>query len=166
MKKMLLGILLIGCVVLAGCDPEEEVLKKGATLDIERIEGTVLSKEIRYYAGDMHHTKELKGDSYYCTIIQQVARGYATNVEYLGIPVEVFDALDEGMKLPPKILILSLKDLTKMEGEIIDMRAYLHLDQFFIVVSDVDKINVYMVGKRAYYKLLHIGLDLPIEVND
>ncbi|MBI2124352.1 hypothetical protein HYT92_01035, partial [Candidatus Pacearchaeota archaeon] len=67
MKAFLLALLVFSAAVfLAGCDPSQDELKKSQNIDIRRIQGTVASKYVMYYTGDLTETMEKKGQPYYC----------------------------------------------------------------------------------------------------
>lgn len=164
MKKKILIFLCMSLFILAGCaDPTEKELTKGQKIDIERMQGTVVSKSIRYFEGDRGKTTERKGKPYYCLEISFVEGSLAKKEEFKDVPIEVFDAVNVGTILPVARL-LTLTQLAKMQGEIVDMQANLASRKFSIVVKNLDGINVYAIDIKTYYELLHIGTKLPVSV--
>lgn len=161
-KKLILALLLVSCILFTGCDPTEKERAKGQNIDIERMDGEVVSRGIKYFEGDRTPTQERKGQPYYCvTITYKNENGAKITEQFKDIPIEVFDALYVGKKLPTSPL-LTLTHLTKMEGEIVDMQADLERLRFSIVIKNLEGIEVYNIDIKTYYTLLRVGTKLPV----
>ena len=166
-KKISLFLLLASSFLLAGCsyDPDEEELLRGQKIDIEKIEGEVTAIGVNFFVGDKTNTRELKGQPYFWIKISYINEGGVKVEEtFKGIPSEVREALNIGMKLPATSL-LSLTKLTKMEGAIVDIDRNLEKNRFFVVIKDLEGINVYNIDMKTYYMLVHVGTKLPLDAS-
>lgn len=168
-SKILTLFLVIACLWVSGCweeDPTQEQLAKGQNIDIERMEGRVTSKSVKNFKGDREHTKARMWKPYYCiSVYHEGATSMASSTEeFLDVPVEVFDAVYIGKELPTTPL-LSLTQLSKMEGEVADMQADLITGTFSIVVSNLEGIHIYRVDIKTYYTLVRIGSKLPLQID-
>lgn len=162
-SKSLIFFLVLACFVLIGCDPSEEELEKGQNIDIERIEGKVLGFGAGIFQGDNTYTSNWVGKPYFWAKISYMNENGSTTVEtFYGILPEVMEVLEVGMELPATIC-LTLTQLTKMEGEIVDMDRDLDQNKFWIVVSDLEGIRKYRVDMKTYYMLVHVGTKLPLD---
>jgi len=168
-KAFLLALLVFSAAVLfAGCsmynDPSTDELRKAENIDIERMQGTVASKDVRYYVGDMPETKEKKGQPYYCITIAPL--NSRETVEFRGVPANVFDYLTAGMELPQTPL-LTMQYLAKIEGRIADKIPYPEKNKFFIVIDDYATVKLYRVDMATYYsKRVFVEAKLPLSPNE
>ena len=161
-NKIVALFLVLACLVLMGCDPGEEQLKKGENIDIGGLRGKVLEMGVRYFLGDNPYTKEMKGQPYYWVRISYVdAAGTEIDEVFLGVLPGVHDVLKPGMELPTSSS-LSLLDLTKIEGEVVDMYRNLDTDRFWIVVLNLDGLNKYRVDMKAFYTIKDSERKLPL----
>lgn len=161
-KKILISCLVLACFALVGCDPSEEILKRGQNIDIEKLRGKVLEVGVGYFEGDNSYTLELKGKPYYWAKISYTKEdGTSAEEIFYGILPEVRDVLKPGMEFPTSTS-LSLIMLTKIEGDIVDMDRDLSEDKFWIVVNNVEGLKKYRVDMKTYYTLVHVGTKLPL----
>ena len=151
---------------MMGCqDPSEEELNKGKNIDIERMTGRVVSMSVNYFKGDMSYTKEVQGQPYYCvTLAVTNSTGLETEESFVGVPMNVFDALSPGTQLPIAPL-LTIKELAKIEGVVIDKQVNPDLNRFYIVIDDYESIKIYRVRSGIYYKRIDVGMSLPLQLD-
>lgn len=164
MKKYYLFMpLMLLLVFLAGCDPSQDELKKSQNIDIRRIQGTVASKYVMYYTGDLTETMEKKGQPYYCIEITALN---GSKELFRGVSEDIFDTLAEGMELPQTPL-LTMQQLAKMEGRIADKIPFPEKNKFFIVVDDYATVRLYRVDMAAYYsKKVFVEAKLPLALDE
>ncbi len=123
--QLLCAVMLL---LVAGCDePTAEEIKKAQELDIETIQGKVIALGIGEYKGDAAATanksnatnkSSLPSKIYYWADIQYTE---AKKVEkYRGLLPEVFESLSVGLVLPVT-RVVSVSDLTRVQGRIVDM---------------------------------------------
>lgn len=149
MKNFLKFLPVIFCLVLFSCtDPVPTDLAKGKNIDIDRMEGTVVRKEVRYFTGDQTHTKELVGKPYY---ILAINRG-GSEETFIGVSDLAFDSVEVNTILPV-IPMASLNHLAELKGFVVDMDRDLFSNKFIIIVEKDGEMKRYRVQLQIYYEL-------------
>lgn len=163
-SKSLILILALACFLTGCVDPSEEEMVKGQNIDITRMKGKVVGKSIKYFKGDRDPSMKRKWQPYYCIVISfRDESGTESEEEFKDVSKEeVFDAVNLGTNLPVDPL-LTLTQLTRMEGEIVDMDRNLDQNKFWIVVLDLEGIRKYGVDMKTYYTLVRVGTKLPLD---
>jgi hypothetical protein len=176
MSKKLSFLLFLFTFLLSSCeknDPTPAELAKGSNLDIERMEGEVVSVGTGYYVGDQEHTKDQAGKPYYWVRIRYFdQQNQVVNETFKGILPEVRDSLTIGMKLQGGGIFLTLSQLSRMDGSIVDLQANLKDNWFFITIESLERIpRVYEVDKITYYRIKELlsgdralPLKLPLDI--
>lgn len=151
-------------------DPAEDELAKGRNFDIQRTRGLVTSLGVRYFVGDQKHTAEQKGQAYYFvqvqvdeTVPQTPQPGLVVMPQpmlFVGIPKEVYDALELNMRLPAYPLLVQER-LPFFRGRVVDKVAYPRENEFFVVVDDGKTVRTYRLTAETYYRDVMIGMELP-----
>lgn len=162
MKKV---VFLLITALFYGCadDPSADEILFSQKLDIERMEGEVISKTVSYYEGDRSETIEKKGEPYYSITI---CTGGKVNA-YKGVPVHIFDSVTAGCKLP-MALVMDVKRIANESGKIADKGIDWPKRKFYIVIEGYDgKKRIFEVDSDLYYnEKLIVGATLPMMLEE
>ncbi len=145
-------------------DPSQDDLKKGENIDIVRMTGVVISKEVNYYVGDRTETKEKIGKPYYTIGIRRDVQNTQAPAElFHGVTPEVFDSLNIDQTLPTD-RIYTLEEVVRLEGKIVD--KIVDGNEWGIVINQgLRNYRYFRLTPSAFYdERIGVGAELPLRI--